>query len=57
MANGYEVERVGSVDQFPFTGNVEAVCLLSNRKSDTKVRIDVDLEDCCRIEDAKKTQN
>ncbi len=57
LANGYEVERVGSVDQFPFTGNVEAVCLLSNRKSDTKVRIDVDLEDCCRIEDAKKTQN
>ena len=36
---------------------VETVCLLSNRKPDTKVRIDVDLEDYYRIKDAKKTQN
>ena len=36
---------------------VETVCLLSNRKPDTKVRIDVDLEDYYRIKDAKKNQN
>lgn len=37
--------------------NVETVCLLSNRKPDTKVRIDVDLEDYYRIKDSKKNQN
>lgn len=36
---------------------VETVCLLGNRKPDTKVRIDVDLEDYYRIKDAKKNQN
>ena len=37
--------------------HVETVCLLSNRKPDTKVRIDVDLEDYYRIKDSKKNQN
>lgn len=36
---------------------VETVCLLSNRKPDTKVRIDVDLVDYYRIKDEKKEQN
>ena len=35
----------------------ETVCLLSNRKPDTKVRVDVDLEDYYRIKDAEKNQN
>lgn len=35
----------------------ETVCLLSNRKPDTKVRVDVDLEDYYRIKDEKKNQN
>lgn len=54
---GYEVERVRAVDQFAHTVHVETVCLLSNRKPDTKVRIDVDLEDYYRIKDSKKNQN
>ena len=54
---GYRVERLSCVDMFPATGNVETVCLLSNRKPDTKVRVDVDLEDYYRIKDAKKNQN
>ena len=33
-------------------GHVETVCLLSNRKPDTKVRIDVDLEDYYRIKES-----
>ena len=37
--------------------HIETVCLLSNRKPDTKVRIDVDMEDYYRIKDAKKNQN
>ncbi len=44
----------GSLDN---DNHIETVCLLSNRKPDTKVRIDVDLEDYYRIRDAKKTQN
>lgn len=57
LERGYKVERAVVVDQFPWTANVETVCLLSNRKPDTKVRIDVDLEDYYRIKDAKKNQN
>lgn len=54
---GYRAEKAVCVDLFPWTRGVETVCLLSNRKPDTKVRIDVDLEDYYRIKDAKKTQN
>lgn len=54
---GYRVEKAQPVDMFPMTEHVETVCLLSNRKPDTKVRIDVDLEDYYRIKDAKKNQN
>ena len=54
---GYGIERVRGVDQFGMTVHVETVCLLSNRKPDTKVRIDVDLEDYYRIKDSKKNQN
>lgn len=38
----YRVTGITPVDMFPYTGHVETVCLLSNRKPDTKVRIDVD---------------
>ena len=57
LERGYEVKKAVAVDQFPWTANVETVCLLSNRKPDTKVRIDVDLEDYYRIKDAKQNQN
>ena len=57
LAAGYRVKRWKMVDMFPGTGQVETVCLLSNRKPDTKVRVDVDLEDYYRIKDAEKNQN
>lgn len=57
QGRGYQVERMGCVDLFPGTYHVETVCLLSNRKPDTKVRVDVDLEDYYRIKDAEKNQN
>jgi tRNA/tmRNA/rRNA uracil-C5-methylase (TrmA/RlmC/RlmD family) len=31
LENGYRVERSCCVDLFPSTGNIETVCLLSNR--------------------------
>lgn len=54
---GYELRKVRGVDQFGGTVHVETVCRLSNRKPDTKVRIDVDLEDYYRIKDSKKKQD
>ncbi|MBR0148373.1 MAG: 23S rRNA (uracil(1939)-C(5))-methyltransferase RlmD [Lachnospiraceae bacterium] len=54
---GYKIVRAVAVDEFPQTEHVETVCLLSNRKPDTKVRIDVDLEDYYRIKDSKKNQD
>ena len=54
---GYRLEEAQPVDMFPHTVNVETVCLLSNRKPDTKVRIDVELEDYYRIKDSKKNQD
>lgn len=54
---GYEIKKGRVVDQFGMSVHTETVCLLSNRKPDTKVRIDVDLEDYYRIKDAKKNQN
>ena len=37
-----------------FATHVETVCLLSNRKPDARVKIDVDLEDYYRIKDEQK---
>ena len=54
---GYEVGKCVAVDMFPFTDAVEAVCLLNNRKPDTKVRTVADLEGYYRIRDAKKNQD
>ncbi len=52
--HGYRAQGAWPYDMFPFTDHVETVCLLSNRKPDTKVRIDVDLEDYYHIKDKKK---
>jgi len=51
---GWQIEGVTPVDMFPFEGHVETVCLLSNRKPDARVKIDVDLEDYYRIKDEQK---
>ena len=46
LENGYCVEKATAVDQFPWTANVETVCLLS--KGDVKskkIRVEFSLED------------
>ncbi|MBR2674985.1 MAG: 23S rRNA (uracil(1939)-C(5))-methyltransferase RlmD [Mogibacterium sp.] len=51
---GYEIKQIKAYDNFPLTSHVETVCLLSNRKPDARVKIDVDLEDYYRIKDEQK---
>lgn len=41
-AEGYEVERLGMVDMFPGTGNVETVVLLSHKKPDSVINVKVE---------------
>ena len=50
---GYRVERACCVDMFPWSANVETVCLLGNRKPDTTVKLSVDMDDYYRIKDGK----
>ena len=45
LENGYRVEKATAVDQFPWTANVETVCLLSKlheAKHHVNVRLDMD---------------
>ena len=56
LERGYQVERAVAVDQFPWTGNIETVCLLSNRKSkpDTHVKLSLSMDDYYRIKEEGK---
>lgn len=49
LARGYEAKRICCVDMFPQTTGIETVCLLSNRKPDTTVKIGIDMDDYYRI--------
>ena len=53
---GYEVKRACAIDEFPGTGHVETVCLLSNRKSkpDTHVKLSLSMDDYYRIKEEGK---
>ncbi len=42
LENGYRVDKAVAVDQFPWTANVETVVLLSNKKADSYIHIDVE---------------
>lgn len=55
--HGYEAEEAWGVDMFPWTGCVETVCLLSNRKPDSYVHLNLKMEDYYRIKDAQKEQD
>ncbi len=45
IEQGYRMERVVAIDQFPGTGHVETVCLLVLRNPVTHINIDVDVEE------------
>ena len=42
IEQGYRMERVVAIDQFPGTGHVESVVLLSHKKADSYIHIDVE---------------
>ena len=42
LARGYEVKRAVAVDQFPWTANVETVCLLSRLNAEQHVEVELD---------------
>ena len=56
IKKGYEMKRAVGVDLFPMTMHVETVCLLSNRKPDSYVHLNLKMEDYYRIKDAEKEQ-
>ena len=54
---GYKAKEAWPVDLFPWTSHVETVCLLSNRKPDSYVHLNLKMEDYYRIKDAQKEQD
>lgn len=60
LENGYAVEKAAAVDQFPWTANIETVCLLSNTqrpKKESYITLDVEMEDYYRIKNEGKNSN
>lgn len=54
LDNGYEMQKAVCVDMFPATANVETVCLLSNRKADSHIKLSLDMDDYYRIVEGKE---
>ena len=54
---GYELKKICACDMFSQTVHVETVCLLSNRKPDSYVHLNLKMEDYYRIKDAQKEQD
>ena len=46
---GYELRKVCPVDQFGMTVHVETVCLLSNRKADSHIKLSLDMDEYYNI--------
>lgn len=49
--------KILNFEHFRQTGHVETVCLLSNRKPDSYVHLNLKMEDYYRIKDAQKEQD
>ena len=54
--NGYELKKVCGVDQFPQTVHVETICLLSNRKADSHIKLSLDMDEYYDIMDKEKVE-
>lgn len=53
---GYKAQRAAAVDLFPFTDHVETVCLLSNRKADSHIKLSLDMDEYYDIMDKEKAE-
>ncbi len=51
--NGYDVKKAVAVDQFPWTANVETVCLLSKLNTKQHIEINLDMDEL-DLTDAEK---
>ena len=54
---GYRMKRLSVIDMFPRTANTETVCLLSNRKPDSHIKLSLDMDeyyDIIEKEEAEK---
>ena len=56
-ANSYDLVAATPLDQFGHSVHVETVCLLSNRKPDSYVHLNLKMEDYYRIKDAEKEKS
>lgn len=45
LARGYKVEKAVAVDQFPWTANVETVCLLSKLNVEHHIEVEINLDE------------
>ena len=52
----YELMKWQAFDQFSHTTHVETVCLLSNRKADSHIRLSLDMEEYYDIMDKEKAE-
>ena len=43
--SGYRVQEMTPVDMFPFTGNIETVCLLSKLHSDHHIEVELEMDE------------
>ncbi|MBQ0042859.1 MAG: 23S rRNA (uracil(1939)-C(5))-methyltransferase RlmD [Lachnospiraceae bacterium] len=57
LDNGYVVEKMRCVDMFPGTVHVESVCLLSNRKADSHIKLSLDMDEYYDIIEKEQAEN
>ena len=53
LENGYRVDKAVAVDQFPWTANVETVCLLSKLNAKQHIEVDIHMDEL-DLTDAEK---
>ena len=57
MQNGYSPVKICPIDQFPGTVHVETVCLLSNRKADSHIKLSLDMDEYYDIIEKEQAEN
>lgn len=53
----YGIKKICPVDMFPMTAHVETVCLLSNRKADSHIKLSLDMDEYYDIIEKEQAEN